>query len=147
MSFCLPDQRLTYRPHRLTQRSSRQCSSSMLKQQVQPHLGPTEVRFSKITLLRSRSGLTMPLCRQSVGAYQETRSHATRPQSSQLAEPLWTDPGLKSGISVHDLISTLKKKNRRREMNCCTFFQKSSHARKKPSPPPPLNSRSSLRET
>ena len=32
------------------------------------------------------------------------------PQSSQLAEPLWTDPGLKSGISVHKLISAVKKK-------------------------------------
>ena len=29
-----------------------------------------------------------------------------RPQTSQLAEPLWTDPGLKIGISVHELIST-----------------------------------------
>ena len=29
-----------------------------------------------------------------------------RPQSSQLVEPLWTDPGLKSGISVPDLIFT-----------------------------------------
>ena len=29
-----------------------------------------------------------------------------RLQSSQLAEPLWTDPGLKSGISVRELIST-----------------------------------------
>ena len=27
-------------------------------------------------------------------------------QSSQLAGPLWTDPGLKSGISVHELIFT-----------------------------------------
>ena len=26
-------------------------------------------------------------------------------QSSQLAEPLWTDPGLKSGIGVRELIS------------------------------------------
>ena len=32
-----------------------------------------------------------------------------RPQSSQLAEPLWTDPGLMSGISVRELISTLIK--------------------------------------
>ena len=32
----------------------------------------------------------------------------TRPQSSLLAEPLWTDPGNKSAISVHELIS-LKK--------------------------------------
>ena len=30
----------------------------------------------------------------------------TRLQSSHLAEPLWTDPGLKTGISVCELIST-----------------------------------------
>ena len=34
----------------------------------------------------------------------------TRSQSSQFAKPLWTDPGLKSGISVRELISNLKKK-------------------------------------
>ena len=34
----------------------------------------------------------------------------TRPQLSQLAEPLWTDPGLKSGMSVCELISIEKKK-------------------------------------
>ena len=61
---------------------------------------------------RSRSGLTRPLSRHSVGIYQETSSHTTRQgtntrsQSSQLAEPLWTDPGLKSGISMRELIST-----------------------------------------
>ena len=33
----------------------------------------------------------------------------TQSQSSQLSEPLWTDPGLKSGIRVRKLISTLKK--------------------------------------
>ena len=55
---------------------------------------------------RSQNGLTMPLFRLSVGTYQETSSHATH----QLAEPLWTDPGLKSAINVHELISTLKKK-------------------------------------
>ena len=32
-------------------------------------------------------------------------------QSSQLGEPLWTDPGLKSGISLRELISTKKKKS------------------------------------
>ena len=57
----------------------------------------------------------MPLSGHSVGTCQETNSHAarqgnTRSHSSQLAEPLWTDPGLKSGISVRQLISTLKKK-------------------------------------
>ena len=60
---------------------------------------------------RSRSELTMPLSSHSVGTCQETSSHATcqantRPQSSQLTEPLCTDPDLKSGIIVRDLIST-----------------------------------------
>ena len=57
---------------------------------------------------RSRSGLTMPLSRHSVGIYQE-RTH-TRSQSSQLGEPLWTDPGFRRGIGVRELISTLRKK-------------------------------------
>ena len=42
-------------------------------------------------------------------------SRNTQSQSSQLAEPLWTDPGLKSGIIVHELVSTLKKKGAGRE--------------------------------
>ena len=49
----------------------------------------------------------------------------TRSQSFQLAEPLRTDPGLKSGISVRELISTLRERERERErekrrrrMNC-----------------------------
>ena len=50
------------------------------------------------------------LSTHSVGIYQETSSHANRQgtlgQSSQLAEPLWADPGVKSGISVRELIST-----------------------------------------
>ena len=33
-----------------------------------------------------------------------------QPQSSQLTEPLWTDPGQKSVIGVHKLVPTLKKK-------------------------------------
>ena len=40
-----------------------------------------------------------------MGIYQETSSHATR-YGTQLAEPLWTDSGPKSEISVHELIST-----------------------------------------
>ena len=35
-----------------------------------------------------------------------------QPQLSQLAELLWTDPGVNSGISVRKLISTLKKKKK-----------------------------------
>ena len=60
----------------------------------------------------------MPLSRHSVGTYQETSSHATRQGTlghsrSQLADPPWTDPGLKSGISVRELISAYKKKKKK----------------------------------
>ena len=64
---------------------------------------------------RSRSGLTMPLSRQSVEIYQKTSSHATcqgtlgHSHLSSLKPPR-TDPGLKSGISLRKLISTLKGK-------------------------------------
>ena len=39
-----------------------------------------------------------------------SNSAGGRSQSSQLAEPLWTDHSLKSVISARELISTLKKK-------------------------------------
>ena len=60
-----------------------------------------------------RSGLTMRLSRHTMGTYPETihkqlvREHS---HSHQLTEPLWTDPGLKSGVSVHKLISTYNNK-------------------------------------
>ena len=42
--------------------------------------------------------------------YQGTRQGTTgHSRLSQLVEPPWTDPGLKSGIGVRELISTLKK--------------------------------------
>ena len=47
----------------------------------------------------------------------------TRLQSSQFAEPLWTNSGLKSGVSLRELISSFKKKKRRRGVNCRTFSQ------------------------
>ena len=37
-----------------------------------------------------------------------------RQQSSQLAEPLWTDPRLKSGISVLELTSTSKEEKKKK---------------------------------
>ena len=86
---------------------------------------------------RSRSGLTMPLSRQSVGNLSQnelTRNSSgnTRLQSSQLVEPLWTDPGLKCGISLRELISTLKKKKKAQAGNeLFNILPKSSHARKK----------------
>ena len=36
-----------------------------------------------------------------------TLSENTRPESPQLARPLWADPGLKSGIHVRELISPI----------------------------------------
>ena len=58
----------------------------------------------------NQSGLTMPWSRHGVGTYPEMSPHAscqgTFGQSSQLSMPLWTDPGVKSGISVCELIST-----------------------------------------
>ena len=59
---------------------------------------------------QSRSGLTMPLFRQSGNTsgngLTRNSSGNTRSQPSKLAEPMWTDPGLKSGMSLHELIST-----------------------------------------
>ena len=88
----------------------------------------------------TRGGLTIPLSRHSVGTCPETSSHATCqgtliwPQSSRLAEPLWTDPALKGGISVRELISTQKKKKKRRRqgMNGRTFSQNPHKGRRKP---------------
>ena len=59
---------------------------------------------------QSQSGLTI-LSRHSVGTYQGNELTynllgCAWPQLSCLAEPLWTDPGLKSGIGVHELKST-----------------------------------------
>ena len=61
------------------------------------------------------------LSRHSVGTFLKTSSHTTCQgtfrQSSQLAEPLWTDPGIKSGNSVCELISTSKKKKKAHAAN------------------------------
>ena len=91
---------------------------------------------------RSRSGLTVP-SRLSVKTYEgsdltRNASGNTRPQSSQLAKPLWTDPRIMSGISVRDLISTLKKKKQNKKQKTqagnewSNIVQKSSQTRIKP---------------
>ena len=69
----------------------------------------------------------MPLCRHCVGNELTRKS-----QSSQLAETLSSDPGLKSGISVRDLFSTSKKKKKKAQagMNGRAFSQ-NSHQRGK----------------
>ena len=53
-----------------------------------------------------------------MGTYQgnELICHSSgdaHPQSSQPAEPLWTDPNVKNGISARELISALKKKKKK----------------------------------
>ena len=66
-------------------------------------------------------------------------------RSSYTAEPLWTDPGLMSGIIARELVSTLKRKKERRKErkkdrkkkaqagnNWSNLSPKSLHARKKP---------------
>ena len=82
---------------------------------------------------RNRDGLTMlavqACCGNLTGNVLTCNSSGnTRPQSSQLAGPLWTDPGLKNGISVRELLSNEKKKKneekkRSRGMNGRTFSQ------------------------
>ena len=58
------------------------------------------------------------------------------PQSSQLAELLWTDPGIKSEISASKLTSTSKKKKKKAqaENECSNILPKSLPVRKKPPP-------------
>ena len=45
--------------------------------------------------------------------HQANHIKLCRPQSFQFAEPLWTDPGVKSGISVRELISTSEEKRKK----------------------------------
>ena len=58
---------------------------------------------------------------------------------SQLAEPLWTDPGTKSGISVRELFSTLrqKKKKKKRRRGMFEHSPKILASEEKPPPPSP----------
>ena len=91
----------------------------------------------------SQRKLTIPLSRHSLGTYPETSSHATcqgKVGYSRLAEPLWTDPGVKSGISVHELISTKKNKQAQAGNERSNILPKSSQARIRP--PPPVSARS-----
>ena len=62
----------------------------------------------------------------------------TRSQLSQLAEPLWTDPAVKSGIHVRQLTSTKKKKETKaqagNELSNIYILPKSSLVREKRPP-------------
>ena len=78
-------------------------------------LDPTKLEWADYAAVQTQSG--------NLSGYELTcnSSGNTQTQSSQLAEPLWTDPSLKSGISVLNLISTLKKC--RQGMTFQTFSQ------------------------
>ena len=52
----------------------------------------------------------------------------TQPKSSQLVEPLWTDPGLESGIGECELMSVLEEGTRGHRL--VLVSPKSLHARK-----------------
>ena len=79
--------------------------SSLVCYKVRPDLGFSS-SMSKQCLNKGSSG----------NEYTLVSLRNTQPQSSQLAEPLWTDPDLKSRISVRELISSyIKKKKKLRE--------------------------------
>ena len=46
------------------------------------------------------------LCGNALGKQHATRQKTLVPKSSQFAEPLWTDPGIMSGIGKREIIST-----------------------------------------
>ena len=71
-----------------------------------------------------------PIRKQELTCNSSGNSHS-QSQSSQLAEPPWPHLGLKSGINVHKLITTLKKKVQvGNELS--SVLPKSSHTRKRP---------------
>ena len=78
-------------------------------------LDPTKSEWANYAAVRAQCGNI------SGNKLTHNSSGNTQPQSSQLTEPLWTDPGLKSGFSVHELIFSLKKKKCRQGMNGWTF--------------------------
>ena len=91
------------------------------------------------------------LFRHSVGTYlgnELTRKSPgnTWPQSSQLAETLWTDPGLSNGIVVRELIFNQKKKKasvggeRIVERSPKVLAYKEKNTQKTPTPIPPPQS-------
>ena len=92
-------------------------------------LDPTKLEWADYATVQAQCG------NQSGNELTCNWSGNTQSQSSQLAEPLWTDPGIKSGISVRKLISTLKKKVQAGN-ELLNIPPKFLHTRKKP---PQLN--------
>ena len=90
------------------------------------NLDPTESEWAEYAAIHALSGDLFE------NELTRNLSGNARPKSPQLAEPLWTDPGLKSRISVCELISTLKKKKKAHAGNkWLSILPKSSLVRKK----------------
>ena len=91
-------------PVQMTQTTGRRCSGpSRFLQGIRSHARTTLVYVGLPKDFFSSSFFL-------IGYQRCTSGMNTRPQPSQLAEPLWTDPGVKSWISVRELISTLNRK-------------------------------------
>ena len=91
---------------------ARKRAQSFCRWQVTPkhayNLDPTKSEWADYSAVQAQCG--------DLSGNELTRNFSgnIRPQSFQLAEALWTDPGLKSGISVRELISTKKEKKKKR---------------------------------
>ena len=82
-------------------------------------LDPTKSEWADYTAVQAYCG------NLSENDLTRNSSGNTRLQSSQLAEPLWTDSVLSHESSVRSLISTLGKQNKKHRpgMNFPTFYQ------------------------
>ena len=99
---------------------------------------------------RSRIGLTVLSMQAECGDLLGKRAHTQLVgerwlQSSQPAEPLWADPGRKSGIGLRELMSIKNKRNKTKKgAGRRSSHQKSSpkpsYARKEPTPVPLIQS-------
>ena len=81
-------------------------------------LDPTELEWADYATVQAQCGNLSgnKLTRNLTGNIQ--------PHLSQLTESLWTDPGIKSGISVRQLISTGKTKKARKKATTRSFMER-----------------------
>ena len=98
----------------------------------------TKLTLEKKILQPILPGFELATFRLRVRRSNQQAIPAPRSQSSQLAESLWTDAGLKSGTNSRELIFTKKKIFKKRHEkraqagnNLSNIFPKFSHTRKK----------------
>ena len=87
---------------------SAKCAGGRLHLKPHTHtLNPLKLEWADYAAVQAECG------NLSENKLKRNSSGNTQLQSSQLAESLWTDPGLKSGNSLCKLISTLKKREKK----------------------------------